>query len=106
MDADPAGLVRSGYNAISRDYRGDDDPAREYEPCLAGLQQRIPGSGQVLDIGCGCGIPVARRLAAAGHRVTGVDIRVTSGHALFWAQLQQAGPAGPVRRPVPERRGS
>jgi 2-polyprenyl-3-methyl-5-hydroxy-6-metoxy-1,4-benzoquinol methylase len=28
----------------------------------------------VLDIGCGCGVPVARHLAAAGHRVTGVDI--------------------------------
>jgi 2-polyprenyl-3-methyl-5-hydroxy-6-metoxy-1,4-benzoquinol methylase len=28
----------------------------------------------VLDIGCGCGVPVARFLANAGHHVTGVDI--------------------------------
>jgi ubiquinone/menaquinone biosynthesis C-methylase UbiE len=222
VDANPAGLVRSGYNAISLDYRGDDDSAREYEPWLAGLQERIPRGGQVLDIGCGCGIPVARRRAAAGHHVTGLDIsdvqierarrlvpsavflradamdmdfppgsfdavvclyslihmpldrqplllgsiarwlrpdgwilavtgqdawtgtednwlggpapmwwsqadaatyrtwltqaglKVTSqqfvpegdgGHALFWAQLQQAGPAGPACRQVPERRG-
>jgi 2-polyprenyl-3-methyl-5-hydroxy-6-metoxy-1,4-benzoquinol methylase len=28
----------------------------------------------VLDLGCGNGIPVARHLAAAGHKVTGVDL--------------------------------
>ena len=28
----------------------------------------------MLDLGCGCGVPVARSLAAAGYRVTGVDI--------------------------------
>jgi hypothetical protein len=55
MDADPVDLVRSGYNSISRDYRGDDDPAREYGPWLAGLLERIPGRGQVLEVGCGCG---------------------------------------------------
>jgi SAM-dependent methyltransferase len=74
VDADPVELVRSGYNAISRAYRGDDDPAPEYDAWLALLQERIPRRGKVLDIGCGCGIPVARRLAAAGHQVTGVDI--------------------------------
>ena len=74
VDADPVELVRSGYNAISGAYRGDDDPDREYGPWLAGLLERIPGRGQVLDIGCGCGVPVARLLAAAGHQVTGVDV--------------------------------
>jgi SAM-dependent methyltransferase len=74
VDADPAELVRSGYNAVSRAYRSDDDPAHEYGPWLASLLERIPGRGQVLDIGCGCGVPVARRLAAAGHQVTGVDV--------------------------------
>ncbi len=74
MDTDPVELVRSGYNAISRAYRGDDDPAHEYDHWLADLEARIPDCGQVLDIGCGCGVPVARRLAAAGHQVTGVDV--------------------------------
>src|ERR1039457_3315124 len=74
VDADPVEMVRSGYNAISGAYRSDDYPAHEYDPWLAGLLERIPGRGQVLDIGCGCGVPVARRLAAAGHQVTGVDI--------------------------------
>jgi 2-polyprenyl-3-methyl-5-hydroxy-6-metoxy-1,4-benzoquinol methylase len=74
MVANPADLVRSGYNALSRCYRGDDDAPPEYERWLADLRDRIPDDGQILDIGCGCGIPVARDLTAAGYRVTGVDI--------------------------------
>ena len=74
MDADPAGLVRLGYNALSHHYRGDDDTAPEYDRWLADLQDRLPEHSQVLDIGCGCGVPVARQLAAAGHQVTGADI--------------------------------
>jgi hypothetical protein len=67
MDADPADLVRSGYNALSRRYRGDDDTAHEYDRWLAGLRDRLPERGHLLDIGCGCGIPVARHLTAAGR---------------------------------------
>src|SRR5258707_7294428 len=74
VDADPVDLVRSGYNVLSRYYRGDDDPAHEYDRWLAGLRDCLPEGGEVLDIGCGCGIPVARYLSAAGYRVTGVDI--------------------------------
>jgi len=74
MDGNPVDLVRSGYNALSRYYRGDDDPAHEYDGWLADLQDRVPAAGRVLDIGCGCGVPVARRLSAAGYGVTGVDI--------------------------------
>jgi SAM-dependent methyltransferase len=37
------------------------------------LERLAPGS-RVLDAGCGTGIPTARQLAAAGHKVTGVDI--------------------------------
>ena len=67
-------LVRAGYDALSHRYRGDDDSAEEYGPWLADLQTHLPDRGDVLDIGCGCGLPAARCLAAAGHRVTGVDI--------------------------------
>jgi 2-polyprenyl-3-methyl-5-hydroxy-6-metoxy-1,4-benzoquinol methylase len=74
MGTDPADLVRSGYNALSRHYRADDDSPDDYDPWLASLRDRLPARGQVLDIGCGCGVPVARTLAAAGHQVTGVDI--------------------------------
>ncbi len=45
VDADPTELVRSGYNAISRAYRSDDDPANQYGPWLASLLERIPPAG-------------------------------------------------------------
>jgi 2-polyprenyl-3-methyl-5-hydroxy-6-metoxy-1,4-benzoquinol methylase len=67
-------LVRRGYDAISYRYRGDDDNAGRYGPWLAELQARLPAGGSVLDVGCGCGVPVARTLAAAGYRVTGIDL--------------------------------
>jgi len=74
MDTDPAGLVRSGYNALSHHYRSDDGTAHEYDGWLSDLRVRLPERSHVLDIGCGCGVPVARHLTAAGHQVTGVDI--------------------------------
>jgi ubiquinone/menaquinone biosynthesis C-methylase UbiE len=74
MDTDPTDLVRTGYNALSHRYRGDDDTTEQYDHWLADLLERLPERGQVLDIGCGCGIPVAGRLTAAGHQVTGVDV--------------------------------
>ncbi|WP_211343155.1 class I SAM-dependent methyltransferase [Actinomadura pelletieri] len=74
MDTDTTELVRSGYNALSRHYRSDDDTIEQYDRWLADLVVRLPERGHVLDLGCGCGVPVARRLTAAGHQVTGVDI--------------------------------
>ncbi|WP_331766984.1 class I SAM-dependent methyltransferase [Embleya sp. NBC_00896] len=58
-----------------------------YETAFAGLPEQLaaldwlidtlaPGS-KVLDIGSGTGRPTAERLAAAGHRVTGIDVSAT-----------------------------
>lgn len=75
MDSGSAAeLVRTGYNALSRHYRADDDRVEEYDGWLEDLHTHLPAQADVLDLGCGCGLPVARSLAAAGHRVTGVDI--------------------------------
>lgn len=71
---DQAELVGRGYDALSYLYRADDADAGEYGPWLERLQARLSPASDVLDLGCGCGVPVARTLAAAGHRVTGVDI--------------------------------
>jgi 2-polyprenyl-3-methyl-5-hydroxy-6-metoxy-1,4-benzoquinol methylase len=56
--------------------RAESDDAGEdgYAPWLSDLKARLPANGCVLDVGCGCGVPVARSLTAAGHNVTGVDI--------------------------------
>jgi 2-polyprenyl-3-methyl-5-hydroxy-6-metoxy-1,4-benzoquinol methylase len=67
-------VVRRGYDALSHRYRGDDDCPAEYALWLATLRQRLPARADVLDLGCGCGVPVARTLAESGHRVTGVDL--------------------------------
>jgi 2-polyprenyl-3-methyl-5-hydroxy-6-metoxy-1,4-benzoquinol methylase len=71
---EPAEAVRRGYNAVSYRYRGDNDNPTDYLAWLSTLQQRLPAAADVLDLGCGCGIPVAKTLAEGGHRVIGVDI--------------------------------
>lgn len=71
---DPTELVQHGYDSVSYLYRGDRDSPAEYAAWLTNLQQRIPTNASVLDLGCGCGIPVAKALTNNGHHVTGVDL--------------------------------
>ena len=73
MDS-PKDVVRRGYDALSYRYRGDDEEPERYGTWLAQLQERVPAGGAVLDLGCGCGVPLARDLAASGYAVTGVDL--------------------------------
>lgn len=72
--SDQADLVRRGYDALSYRYRADDAGLGGYAPWIERLLPLLPPAAAVLDLGCGCGVPVARVLAGAGHRVTGVDI--------------------------------
>ena len=65
-------IVRSGYDALSLLYRADDEFPDGYAEWLDELGALLPGRSRVLDLGCG--IPVSRELAAAGHDVTGVDL--------------------------------
>lgn len=74
---DPKDIVRKGYDRISYAYRsGEDDPAcADYHAWLDELEPLLPGGGEaaILELGCGCGIPVARRLAEK-YAYTGVDL--------------------------------
>ena len=70
----PKDIVRRGYNALSYRYRGDDEAPEHYATWLAQLRQRVRAGGPVLDLGCGCGVPLARDLAGGGYAVTGVDL--------------------------------
>ena len=71
---DPKELVRSSYDVISEAYRADDADDGEEGPWLEELAALLPFSADVLDLGCGNGIPAARWLASRGYHVTGVDI--------------------------------
>jgi ubiquinone/menaquinone biosynthesis C-methylase UbiE len=68
-------LVESGYDRIAERYLawagGIGDPGRTRMLDL--LLERLPPGGDVLDLGCGAGVPSTVRLAER-HRVTGVDI--------------------------------
>ena len=70
----PKEIVARGYDAIALRYAkwaGQiDSPAIEW---LRDLDARLPDGANVLELGCGRGVPGTRQLARR-HRVTGVDI--------------------------------
>ncbi len=77
MSREPADMterVRRGYDALSYAYRADDDEAGERREWVKRLTPSLAPGARVLDLGCGCGVPVSRDLAAQGFAVTGVDI--------------------------------
>ena len=67
-------IVRQGHDKVSHAYRSDKgENADEYLSWLDELTPLLPPNAPVLELGCGCGIPVAKTLAAH-FAVTGVDI--------------------------------
>ncbi|WP_051856458.1 MULTISPECIES: class I SAM-dependent methyltransferase [Streptomyces] len=90
-EAECKALVRRGYDVLGARYDEVFGSETKYGAWLGVLRERLRGrADEVLDLGCGGGVPVARELVAAGHRVVGVDI---SGE-----QVRRA------RRRVPGRR--
>ena len=73
-NGDPKNLVRRSYDQISYAYRGDSiSRDRGYFIWLDTLIPLLQHGDTVLDLGCGCGIPVAQELAQR-FQVTGVDL--------------------------------
>ena len=68
-------IVRQGYDKISYNYRTDDGRhmPSDYAGWLAELTPLLPAGSPVLDLGCGCGLPVGQILAP-DYEYTGVDI--------------------------------
>jgi cyclopropane fatty-acyl-phospholipid synthase-like methyltransferase len=68
-------IVREGYDAVSRAYVDDEgaDRADERRRWLAPLLGELPPGANVVDLGCGAGVP-ATRILAERFRVTGVDL--------------------------------
>jgi len=72
-DSEPAGIVEDGYNRIAQVYHNQRDKFKN-DNLLRSFVSLLPPGGELLDVGCGAGIPVVRFLVNAGFRVTGVDI--------------------------------
>ncbi|WP_030981435.1 class I SAM-dependent DNA methyltransferase [Streptomyces sp. NRRL S-1813] len=70
---DRAGQAEA-FDAIGDRY---DDAFPHKEGQLASgawLAGTLPAGSRILDLGCGTGLPTARQLADAGHRVVGIDL--------------------------------
>lgn len=68
-----SGRIRDAYNEIAERYANRRDQTSTI-PYLEKLQERLSGPSNILDLGCGAGLPIDLWLAQQGHRVTGVDI--------------------------------
>lgn len=66
-------LVRDGYDKVSTTYRRDEAEPDQYLSWLSELTPLLAPYSAVLDLGCGCGVPVAQELSK-NFQVTGVDI--------------------------------
>lgn len=75
-DARDKALVRDGYDAMYHRYEAwDDDPIDDVRHhTLDRALELVPARTRVLDLGCGTGTKIARRLAASFDHLTAVDI--------------------------------
>jgi ubiquinone/menaquinone biosynthesis C-methylase UbiE len=75
MDQEPAAIVEAGYDAMAGQYleymeAAGKDPRLRF---LDELQHRLADGSDVVDLGCGAGVPCTRLLAER-HSVLGVDV--------------------------------
>lgn len=68
-----AEVVRSGYNQAAERYAASRDRF-ENVAHLKRFVELLPPPASVLDVGCGCGVPVARYLVERGYDVIGIDV--------------------------------
>jgi len=69
----PVEIVRKGYNQAAERYLAERRLDGGDLVMLDEFETRVPKGGRVLDLGCGAGVPVAKRLAER-YGVTGIDI--------------------------------
>ncbi len=73
MTKDPKRLVEKGYDQIAPRYLEWGLPSPARVGYLQKVLELLPEEGQVLELGCGAGVPCTQLLAERAH-VTGVDI--------------------------------
>jgi ubiquinone/menaquinone biosynthesis C-methylase UbiE len=75
----PSQLVLEGYDRIAEEYASWTGRVQKEERarCIAKLVEQLPAGSELLDLGCGTGIPTTKKLAEH-FIVTGVDISAES----------------------------
>jgi cyclopropane fatty-acyl-phospholipid synthase-like methyltransferase len=73
MTMDPKQLVQKGYDQIALRYLEWGVPSPARMGYLQKVGERLPEGAEVLELGCGAGVPCTQLLAERAH-VTGVDI--------------------------------
>ena len=68
---DAKAFVAAGYDRLAQSYASA--VSQEPPEWLSLLSERIHDEARVLDVGCGCGVPIATTLSQR-FRLTGVDI--------------------------------
>lgn len=77
MAFDVAAKVRDGYDSIAEQFMELVTRPRPSDPRFAwinDLLERLGAGSDVLDLGCGPGVPTAAAFIGEGHNVTGIDI--------------------------------
>jgi SAM-dependent methyltransferase len=88
--ADARRIVADGYDRIAERYLAwsGERPSGTRQTWLKRALEAIPMDTDVLDLGCGAGVPMTRALAE-GRRVTGVDLSARQVE-LAWAAVPDA----------------
>jgi 2-polyprenyl-3-methyl-5-hydroxy-6-metoxy-1,4-benzoquinol methylase len=73
MAVNPKELVAKGYDAMAEEYLGRFLASTVRDTWLDRFVSLLPNNANVLDLGCGAGVPTAERLADLGHTVIGID---------------------------------
>ena len=64
------------FDQLAELYQGEHSQNPFQNARVENLGALLPAGSSVLDLGCGTGVPTARILTGAGHRVLGVDVSV------------------------------
>jgi len=67
-------IVKEGYQKIAEVYHNRRLKSTGSLELLEKLIEKMPSQGNVLDVGCGGGYPVANFFSDRGYKVTGVDV--------------------------------
>jgi ubiquinone/menaquinone biosynthesis C-methylase UbiE len=75
-DSEVVDVVRAGYDAIAGRYASYADGMRSHprHAWVERLVDLLAPSSNVVELGCGPGVPTAARIVASGHHVVGVDV--------------------------------